>query len=129
MKYPTNNNPRRKRVCANSLCGIEFCPANNKAIYCSLECKNEATQIRLLEKFGQEYVWFKQYIHNIKVLEYFYLDGKYFVTDEMLDTAKFNRPVGKLPELVDKAFVLFYGPYMLCKLSDKKYQIIKIEES
>lgn len=125
--YPTTVNELRRRICANPECGKLICPKNPKAIYCGLECKNKATQVRLHEQYGEEYKWFKMYLHNIKVLAAFYNDGRPIVNDVMLDALKFNRPVGKLPEIVNgKGSVLIYGQYMLYKFDDKSYKIIKI---
>ncbi len=125
--YPETELKLRQRICANPECGIMFCPKNNKAIYHCPECKNRANYLRQQEEFAEEFMWFKDFLHNRRVLATIYEGGIRIVTDETLMAFKFKWQVGQMPEWIkDKGIVIPYGKYLICALNATQYQIIKL---
>lgn len=128
--YPESGALSRKRYCANRECGIEFYPKNPKAIYHCLECKNRETYLRQQDEYKIEFSWFKDFLHNRKVLATLYYGGTRKVNNEILNAFKFKRLVGALPEtIVKRGLVIPFGTYALASLDDKdNYEIILLEE-
>ncbi len=125
--YPQKENKSRERKCACRECNIIFCPKNDKAIFHSPECKSREGYLRKQDEYGQELKWFKDFIHNRKVLATLYESGKYIVTDEVLDAFGFRRLVGTLFEFVKgTGLVIPYGKYLLCWHSETSYIIKKL---
>jgi hypothetical protein len=125
--YPITVAELRERICRNRECQKVFCPINDKALYCSLTCKNRESHLCRNDNYGELYKWFKMLIHNCKVLEYLCNNKQFLVTDETLNSMKFNFHVGPFLELIKaKGIVVPYGDYVLCFKDELSYEIRKI---
>lgn len=120
---------RKERECGNRECKIMFSPKNDKAKFHRKECKDREYYLRLQDKNSKEFEWFKIFLYNIKVIEKLVELGYEFVTDEVLNSHKFNKKVGMFPvNLAGIGTAVLYGKYYLLRIEKEKFQIIKNEE-